>query len=186
MATILQQLKGASPRLIILVACAFARTVGRLLQDNRSEHAIGIAEQFADGLATVEEVIAAAQAAQAAEARGQEFGGATVAATAAATTAWAAANAGGHASAIAWATQTATYAAAVTKAAGITKSAKGAKTVCQSLLDCILPSRNPSPPLPSAVLAWNGGTVRRLAGAIYEERQLPEGTLDPGRLAVLA
>jgi hypothetical protein len=44
----------------------------------------------------------------------------------------------------------------------------------------------PSPPIPNSVLAWNDGTVRRLAGAIYEERQLPAGTLDPARLAILA
>jgi hypothetical protein len=44
----------------------------------------------------------------------------------------------------------------------------------------------PSPPLPPAVLAWNDRTVPRLAQAAYEERHLPEGTLDPGRLAILA
>jgi hypothetical protein len=44
----------------------------------------------------------------------------------------------------------------------------------------------PSPPLPPAVPAWNDGTVRRLAEAIYEERQMPEGTLGAARLAVLA
>jgi hypothetical protein len=35
-------------------------------------------------------------------------------------------------------------------------------------------------------LAWNDGTVRRLAEAAYNERQLPAGTLDVARLAVLA
>lgn len=35
-------------------------------------------------------------------------------------------------------------------------------------------------------LAWNGGTVRRIAAKIYEERQLPEGSLDTAGLAVLA
>jgi hypothetical protein len=44
----------------------------------------------------------------------------------------------------------------------------------------------PSPPLPRAVLTWNDGTVRRIADGIYEERKLPEGTLDTGRLAILA
>jgi hypothetical protein len=38
----------------------------------------------------------------------------------------------------------------------------------------------------SAVLAWNDALVVRLARAAYEERHLPEGTLDNGRLAVLA
>jgi hypothetical protein len=37
-----------------------------------------------------------------------------------------------------------------------------------------------------AVLAWHDGLVVRLAQAAYEERHLPEGTLDNGRLAVLA
>ena len=40
----------------------------------------------------------------------------------------------------------------------------------------------PSP----AWLAWNDATVARLAQAAYEERHMPEGTLDNGRLAVLA
>src|SRR5262249_2422186 len=41
-------------------------------------------------------------------------------------------------------------------------------------------------PINPAVLAWNDGTVARLAQAAYEERQLPAGALDNGRLAVLA
>jgi hypothetical protein len=35
-------------------------------------------------------------------------------------------------------------------------------------------------------LAWNNGTARRLAEAAYQERVLPDGTLDAARLAVLA
>jgi hypothetical protein len=45
---------------------------------------------------------------------------------------------------------------------------------------------HPPPPLPPAVLAWNDGTVRRIAQGIYDERLLPEGTLDTARLAILA
>jgi hypothetical protein len=37
-----------------------------------------------------------------------------------------------------------------------------------------------------AVLSWNAATVVRLAQAAYDERHLPAGTLDTGRLAVLA
>jgi hypothetical protein len=37
-----------------------------------------------------------------------------------------------------------------------------------------------------AWLSWNGGTVPRLAQAAYDKRHLPEGHLDPARLAVLA
>jgi hypothetical protein len=43
---------------------------------------------------------------------------------------------------------------------------------------------HPSPPLPSA--ASNDRTIPRLAQAIYEDRKMPEGTLDNGRLAILA
>jgi hypothetical protein len=42
------------------------------------------------------------------------------------------------------------------------------------------------PPLAPRWLRWGGGTVRRLAEAAYGERRLPEGTLDPTSLAVLA
>jgi hypothetical protein len=40
--------------------------------------------------------------------------------------------------------------------------------------------------LAPSVLTWNDATVVRLARAAYDERHMPEGTLDNGRLAVLA
>jgi hypothetical protein len=40
--------------------------------------------------------------------------------------------------------------------------------------------------LPESILAWNDGTGVKLAQAAYDERHLPAGTLDNGRLAVLA
>lgn len=40
--------------------------------------------------------------------------------------------------------------------------------------------------LDPSCLAWNNGTIPRLAQAAYEERQLPRDHLDPTRLAVLA
>jgi hypothetical protein len=40
--------------------------------------------------------------------------------------------------------------------------------------------------LDPAILTWNDATVARLAQAAYEERHMPAGTLDNGRLAVLA
>jgi hypothetical protein len=56
-----------------------------------------------------------------------------------------------------------------------------------TLLRCLFgnPFRGP-PVIDPAWLAWNAGTVKRLAEASYEERLLPEGTLDNARLAVLA
>jgi hypothetical protein len=55
------------------------------------------------------------------------------------------------------------------------------------LLTCLFgnPFR-PAPAIDPALLAWNAGTVRALAEVAYEERRLPEGTLDPARLALLA
>jgi hypothetical protein len=44
----------------------------------------------------------------------------------------------------------------------------------------------PPPAIEPAWLTWNNGTVVRLAAAAYEERALPSGELDVGRLAVLA
>jgi hypothetical protein len=44
---------------------------------------------------------------------------------------------------------------------------------------------HPSPPLPLSVLAWNDGTVKRIAQGVYEERQMPGGTFDPARLSIL-
>jgi hypothetical protein len=56
-----------------------------------------------------------------------------------------------------------------------------------ALLCCVMGNPFcPSSPLPSAVLAWNDRTIPRLAQAIYEDRKMPAGTLDPGRLAILA
>jgi hypothetical protein len=48
-----------------------------------------------------------------------------------------------------------------------------------------LPFRSLSAIAPQ-VLAWNGGTVQRLAQSAYDERLLPSGELDPLRLSVLA
>src|SRR5262245_19016968 len=66
MATIEERLKDAPARLIILAACGFARTGDHVLPDQRSRDAIDVAERFADGLATEEEVRAANAAATAA------------------------------------------------------------------------------------------------------------------------
>jgi hypothetical protein len=55
---------------------------------------------------------------------------------------------------------------------------------------CLLRCIFGNPFRPSSVAAswpaWNEGTVRRLAEAAYNERQLPAGTLDVARIAVLA
>ena len=48
------------------------------------------------------------------------------------------------------------------------------------------PARVPRGPHRPSALAWNDGCIVRLARAAYEERSLPDGTLESDRLAVLA
>jgi hypothetical protein len=57
----------------------------------------------------------------------------------------------------------------------------------ESLLRCIMgnPFR-PLPPLTPFLRDWQEGLIVRMANAIYEERALPEGTLAPTRLGILA
>ena len=45
---------------------------------------------------------------------------------------------------------------------------------------------SPPQPLSAAVLNWNGRAIPRLAEAIYQERRMPEGTLDNNQLGILA
>jgi hypothetical protein len=56
-----------------------------------------------------------------------------------------------------------------------------------ALLRCVF--RHPSrPPLvvDPAWLSWGGDVAVRLARGVYDERQMPQGTLDPDRLLVLS
>ena len=55
---------------------------------------------------------------------------------------------------------------------------------CDIIRDIFNPFR-PAPSLPDAVLAWNDGTVRRIAEGIYGERKMPEGTLYADRISIL-
>jgi hypothetical protein len=56
----------ASARKLRLAAVSFARQVEHLAEDERSRHALDVAELYADGLASEDELVAARQAAQAA------------------------------------------------------------------------------------------------------------------------
>jgi hypothetical protein len=60
------------------------------------------------------------------------------------------------------------------------------RCLCALLRDIFGNPFRHSPLLPPAVLAWSDGTVRCFAEAIYEDRQLPAGTLNNARLAILA
>jgi hypothetical protein len=54
------------------------------------------------------------------------------------------------------------------------------------LCHCVFgnPFREPTP-IPSTVLKWNDETVVKIAQGIYQERHMPQGTFDSGRLAIL-
>lgn len=63
----------------------------------------------------------------------------------------------------------------------------GERRMQSHLLQCIIGPLQFRPVLlDSSWLTWNNSTMLRLAKSIYEERQLPEGTLEAPRLSVLA
>jgi hypothetical protein len=55
-----------------------------------------------------------------------------------------------------------------------------------ALLRCVFGTPSQLPALDRSRLGLNDGLVLNFARAAYDDRRLPEGTLDPGRLAVLA
>src|SRR5262245_13795162 len=71
-------------------------------------------------------------------------------------------------------------------AAAVSATAEEWGLQCQLLRDIAGNPFRPLPPLDRSLLTWNKGLLSRLARAAYRDRQLPGGTLDPGRLAVLA
>ena len=152
----------ASDRKLRLFACAGCRRLWWLLRDPRSRTAVEVGERYADGLADVQELAAAAQDARQAadEAEQARAAGWNAARSAAGTadTPWAAA-----------------------------ERVAGSAAFDADLLRHVLgnPFR-PPPPLAPSVLRWDGGTVKRLAEGAYEQRDRPAGTLDPARVAVLA
>jgi hypothetical protein len=176
-------------------ACGCCRQIWQLIEDERSRRIVEISEQRADGLADCREL---AEAKAAAESAWSGYG-ADVASAGLSSMA----RIRGVGAAIGTALQTAakeSYEAARVASFGALcavgaywsidwpSPAWDAQEINQSdMIRCIFgnPFR-PSPPLPPAVLAWNDGTVRRIAEGIYHERRMPEGTLDKARLAILS
>jgi len=182
-------------RKLRLFTCACCRRIWHLLRDERSREAVAIAEVYADKGVTNKERSAAATPAWAAYE--EEADGPLKSAV------WAAA-ACIHGTAnpwnVAWSTIWAT---------GIARSLdRPAYKTFASLRAALPPPEvtfldaefdalcglvrdlfgNPFRPftISPAVLAWNNAVVVRLAQTAYDERHLPVGTLDNGRLAVLA
>jgi hypothetical protein len=141
------------------------RASWQLISDEHARRAVEVVERFADGEATTAELAAARSAALAGVTANPEAAAAGQAVF-----------------------SVAAHGNAITTAYAFAHDCKVNQRVQVALLRDLFgpgPFRTP-PAIASAWLAWNGGTIPRLAEAAYQERQLPEGTLDPARLGVLA
>jgi hypothetical protein len=185
----------ATDRQLRLFAVACCRRIWPLLTDERSRNAVEVAERYADGLRT--------------------FDSLEEATTAAIEATWAVRDERDRRwpEELPWGTFPAAMAAEMASASegdGLVWGASGGFGSWEAALDAAAhgadvavrdqegmyqgallrdifgpPAFRPLSIAPS-VLSWNDGTVRRLAETAYEERELPAGTLEPARLAVLA
>ena len=181
----------ASDRKLRLFAVACCRRIWGWLADERNRMAVEAAERYADG-ATHKKALAVARSNAAAVITGFVPPGSSVEGRkvlAAAQAARHVARPTGKRSALADDVRKAAESSLMAEMIG--RLSRLIRPECllprSNLLRCIFgnPFR-PSAPLPHAVLAWNDGTVRRMAEAIYEERRMPGVTLDSARLSILA
>jgi len=176
-------------RKLRLSAVPCCRQFWRLLTDERSQQAVVVAERLADGLADEAERAAAERAAAAAARdaiRARQSGDSipemfTLAAKAANHSVFREVDPD---------TTGATLAAyrliALNPDCGLYSRLAVNIASSASLRDIFGNPFRPAPAVDPVWLTWQGGTVARLARAAYEDRRLPEGPLDPMRLAVLA
>ena len=166
----------ASDRKLRLFAVACCRRLLHLRWPDSVQEALEVAERFADGQATAEDLRrAAADAAR--------YDGAFPLGLRAGAVARACGPDARDA-----ASATGQVVSALDVAAGRSDSVRRAEAAEHAdLLRCLFgnPFRVPVPIGP-AVLTWNDGCVPKLVQAAYEERSWADGTLDKTRLAVLA
>lgn len=184
-------------RQLRLFACACCRQLGNLLTDERSQQAIEVSEQHADGHVSKKELAEAESAAEAAKAvLGAALTGTPDSVHRAA---WIASGAAVDVAGsgpvevvvrLVLSQTGLTVRAATGEGNSVTASGLAAlhelyRRQC-ALVRCIFgnPLR-PWPPLPPGLLRWNDSLTKRLARAVYEEGSRP-GTLAHDRLAVLA
>src|SRR5262249_30428700 len=178
----------ASNRKLGLFAWACVRRVAHLLEDERSRQALAVAERFAEGLASEEELRAAGDAADSAANDAMTSAHPTATSDAATNAAFAALNSTLPAALTAAEYAAANCASAVYHAhrvaAAVSRQAEHSAH-CRLLREIF---GNPFRParVDSAWLVWKDGTIPRIARAIYDDCSSPSGTLDPVRVLVLA
>jgi hypothetical protein len=196
-----------SDRMLRLFGCACCRRVWSLLDNPCYVRAVEIAERYADGAATHEELKHAEDEVERVRINSRVGERANRAAhlVAGDSPAWAFAEAADAAYCEAWEAAVDAvmrrYEArdsgfdawndpmgAATEAAGRAASAaqQAARGAQAQLLRCITGNPFGLTAFDPGWLSWNGGTVPCLAQLAYEQRQLPSGHLEPARLAVLA
>jgi hypothetical protein len=170
-----------------LVGVALCRRLLEEMVDPESRHAIEVAERYADCLADAGELHDAYRAAQRVATRRVE-----ACQTAAASEA-------GRA----WSVWRLAYAAQLTCAPsglsdvagelmkralrlGSEQDEQERKAQCTRIRDIFGNPFSLQPTIDSTWLSWNEGIIPKLAQAIYDERELPAGTLDGSRLLILA
>ena len=181
--------EGRGQRKLRLFAVACCRRIWHLLIDKRSREAVEVAERYADGRATDEELEIASVAADAVwhadmkraakerkwdrRSRLPYYGASAAAYNVAIPLGW-----WGAAPAFVAPDKIAREISANRETENLAQ--------CALLRDIFGNPFRQSPNLSPAVYSWDDGTVRHIAEVIYEERRLPERTLDNTRLAILA
>jgi hypothetical protein len=151
----LESLRGkASDRKLRLFGCVCCRAIWELLTDERSREGVMVAECYADGQASTDQLAEAHLIAFAAYEDGDcaDYLAAAYLAPAVSLNA------------------SLSTAEAALKAATPNAAASARKIQADMLRDIVDNPFRPSPPLAPAVLAWSEGIVKQIAWAIYDER----------------
>jgi hypothetical protein len=169
----LRSIGAKSGRKLRLLACACARQEWHFLVDGRTSRAIAVAERFADGKASIEELDKARAAAiRSADPDMQLVFDA----------AWAQTG-----TTIMQMSVTATQPEVAWRdvVCSAAYSGPGGIAAAPDLVRDVFGNPFRSLPLSLLLLTWNGGVIRRLAQLAYEERVQQSGQLDSGHVGVL-